>query len=1010
MAINDNVKLEDDILNFLNEITFKRCDNEEELRIEFQNQLNIIARTLDLTKTHLIFKNETRLKEGRSDFLYGNTIIEYKRYNRLSNDKELSEAIKQLKEYMFDDKFKDFQMFGFIFDGVRLEHYLKTQNNEIKKIFDGKINVTNVKKLFNTIFENGIKQVSSINIQRDFAILSNGGILVEHNVVTNLLKEIYNLLKKRDNKKTELLYLEWEKLFKLSEKDNGKSLDVEKRIKIFTELIGSDIKKEEEYEVLFSLHTTLNIIIKLFLLKSTTTLKNVFMNIEYLEKYYKTNDIILVKEFLKKIENGKYFEQLNVINLVDGEFFSWYLSEKWNEELFKSLKKILMLIDNYDFDEIEVKDSMLGDLFKGLYENFIPKVVRHSFGEYHTPSYLVKYVLEVLKIKDEDYINKTFIDPCCGSGTFILELYNNKIKMLNKKIDFQDFLNGIVGVDINPISTLITKANIFINSINKVTFDISKKYEIPIYNCDSLYIPKQVNINGLDCYHYSLYTTSLQSQHKENIELFLPVELVKRKDFFNILEKLEEHIIDLDINKIMDEMKKYINNIDLIEEELKEIFLELIELEKKNLNSIWLKIFSNYFKLASYSNFDYIIGNPAWVRWGDLPEIYRENLKNNVEIKNIFSSDKNHGGIDLNFCALLTNKCCERWFNDKSKLAYLMPKSIIYNKSFEGFRKLIIKDNKKLEFNEIYDFSKCGEIFEGTGNLEFSLYIISNEKKGKYIPFNIVSKKEKEFKIEKQNKLLQLDKYIEENNFLEIETKDNVKEIEKFIGKCEYKFRKGVEAKAQMRFVFSEDIDETTAYFYPVIKEKKLYEVDKSRKIKLEKKYLNPLITSPMLKNGWNNLYVLFLYEYGNKQPLNLETIKQEAPNIYKWLDFNKEHLKKGSDYNNRIQQKPYWGLLRIGNYTFKDRFVCIRDNTSLNPNIITKIKTHWKEMKMPIFDGHISYISYSKNIKDDLTEKESEYIFNILTNKLVLKIILNSQSSRSISSNIPIKINFYKK
>ena len=241
------------------------------------------------------------------------------------------------------------------------------------------------------------------------------------------------------------------------------------------------------------MHTTLNIIIKLFLLKSTTTLKDLFLNIEYLEKYYKTNDIILVKEFLKKIENGKYFEQLNVINLVDGEFFSWYLSEKWNEEMFKSLKKILMLIDNYDFGETEIKNTMLGDLFKGLYENFIPKVVRHSFGEYHTPSYLVKYVLEVLKIKNEDYINKTFIDPCCGSGTFILELYNNKMKALNKKTDFQDFLNGIVGVDINPISTLITKANIFINSINKVTFNINKKYEIPIYNCDSLYVPKQVN-------------------------------------------------------------------------------------------------------------------------------------------------------------------------------------------------------------------------------------------------------------------------------------------------------------------------------------------------------------------------------------------------------------------------------------------------------------------------------------------------------------------------------------
>ena len=69
MDINNDVKLEEDILNFLNEITFKKCDNEEELRIEFQNQFNIIARTLDLTKTHLIFKNETRLKDGRSDFL-----------------------------------------------------------------------------------------------------------------------------------------------------------------------------------------------------------------------------------------------------------------------------------------------------------------------------------------------------------------------------------------------------------------------------------------------------------------------------------------------------------------------------------------------------------------------------------------------------------------------------------------------------------------------------------------------------------------------------------------------------------------------------------------------------------------------------------------------------------------------------------------------------------------------------------------------------------------------------
>lgn len=902
-------------------------------------------------------------------------------------------------------------MYGFIFDGITLEYYIKNQNNEVNQIFDGILDIKNAIILFDTIFENGIKEISSMNITRDFAVLSNGGTIIKDNTSLKLLRNIYELLTKKENKKTKLLYLEWEKLFKLSEKDKGKSSDIEKRIKIFSELIGKDIKKEDEYKVLFSLHTTLNIIIKLFLVKASNSLKELFLSVKTLENYYKTNEILKVKNFMSEIENGEYFKQLNIVNLVDGDFFSWYLSEEWNEDLFENLKKTIMMIDNYEIDDREIRNNMLGDLFKGLYENFIPKVVRHSFGEYHTPSYLVKYVLKEMRITDREYLEKSFIDPCCGSGTFILELYNNKMKFLNKKIDFQVFLNGIVGIDINPISTLITKANIFINSINKVSFDIRKKYEIPIYNCDSLYIPEKIKIKGVECYHYSLYTTTLQSESEDNIKLLLPVELVRREDFFEILNQLEEYIIDLDIKKIMTELKKYITDFKLIEEELENNFMNLINLEKKGLNSIWLKIFSNYFKLACYEEFDYIVGNPAWVRWGDLPEIYRENLKNNIDIKNIFSSDKNSGGVDLNFCALLTNKCCERWFNDNSKLGYLMPKSIIYNKSFEGFRKLIIRNNVKLKFEKIYDFSKCGEIFEGTGNLEFSLYIISNKTSNdeKYITYNILKKEDEKFEIFRRNKLISFEKYTSENNFLELKEKEKIEDYEKYIGNCQYQFRKGVEAKAPMRFVFAENIDKETAYFYPMVKNRKLYEVDKNRKIKLEKRFLAPFITSPMLKNNWENLYVVLLYETGKKQPLELEKVKELAPNIYNWLELNKKELKNGSDYNSRIQNKPYWGLLRIGEYTFKERFVCIRDNTSLSPKIITKIKTHWNEMKTPIFDGHISYISYGKNINEVISKEESEYIFNILNKKEVTEIILNSQSSRSISSNIPIKINFFK-
>ena len=695
--------------------------------------------------------------------------------------------------------------------------------------------------------ENRKKEISSINIQQDFAILTNGGKKIKENVILEMLRNIYVLLENKQTKNNQFLYLEWENLFKLSEKDKKKENDVNKRIEIFKEMIGIDIKKEEEHKVLFSLHTTLNIIIKLFLVKSANSLNNLFSSLEKLEKFYKTNDISKLKQFMQKVENGEYFERLNIKNLNDGDFFSWYLFEEWNETFFKNLKKVIMLVDTYNVDNKNTENIISGDLFKGLYENFIPKIVRHSFGEYHTPSYLVKYVLERLKIKDEDYISKKFIDPCCGSGTFILELYNKKLKAIDKKIDFQDFLNGIAGVDINPLSVLITKANIFINSINKVTFDVDKKYEIPIYNCDSLFIPRKIKINEIECYSFSLKIVSVQ----EELELMLPVQLVRSKDFLNIFQKIEKYINELDIKKIQNELKKHIDNFKEIEKELEGKFINIIEIKRKNSNFKYFKTFYDYFKLASYQKFDYIVGNPAWVKWGDLPETYKENIKSNIDISNILSSDKNYGGVDLNFCAILANKCCERWFDKNSKLAYLMPKSVIYNNSFEGFRKLIIKNNEKLKFEEIDDFSKCGEIFEGTGNLEFALYIVSRKENDKsdYIPFNILRKKEENFDIMYKNKLIPLGKYINKNNFLELKENENIKDFEKCIGTCEYKFRKGVGAKGPMKFVFYKNINENLAFFHPLVKKKKLYEIDKSRKIKLEKKFLFPLVTGPNAKN-----------------------------------------------------------------------------------------------------------------------------------------------------------------
>ncbi len=256
------------------------------------------------------------------------------------------------------------------------------------------------------------------------------------------------------------------------------------------------------------------------------------------------------------------------------------------------------------------------------------------------------------------------------------------------------------------------------------------------------------------------------------------------------------------------------------------------------------------------------------------------------------------------------------------------------------------------------------------------------------------------------------------NNFIIVDKKNAISKMSKHIGKFEYQFRKGVTAHYLMRlhFIKIDDKDNSLAHFYPYEKVGNRLQVNNRQIVKLEKKYIKPYVTAPMLQdNGydWENNYVIFPYETNEKQPMNEEILQKKCPYVYSYLCSISGSLNKGSQYNKRIQNiKESYGILRIGTYVYRKYFVCIRDNTKLAPNIITEIKTDWNTFETPLFDNHISYISEVErnNSKMGLDEKEANYILNKLQNKEVQYIIINSQDSRSISSRLPIKLPIMKK
>ena len=167
---------------------------------------------------------------------------------------------------------------------------------------------------------------------------------------------------------------------------------------------------------------------------------------------------------------------------------------------------------------------------------------------------------------------------------------------------------------------------------------------------------------------------------------------------------------------------------------------QLIDLEKDKWNGIWARIINNFLITAELGRFEIIIGNPPWIDWKNLPSGYRERIKSLCIDKNLFSGDHRTGGINLNVCALIASVSIENWLNDGGKLAFLMPKVIAFQQSYDGYRKFRF-GNVPRDFLAFYDWSRAGHPFYPITERFMTFVIGPKEARNEIIPVKCYIKK-----------------------------------------------------------------------------------------------------------------------------------------------------------------------------------------------------------------------------------------------------------------------------
>jgi hypothetical protein len=115
-------------------------------------------------------------------------------------------------------------------------------------------------------------------------------------------------------------------------------------------------------------------------------------------------------EEISNILNGEFFKGQRIANFLEEDFFSWIAREGAEATALEISKKLLSLLLRYNLNEFSE------DVLKALYQELVDPEARHDLGEYYTPDWLARRMVD--KVLEENPRYSVLATPPVAQGHF----------------------------------------------------------------------------------------------------------------------------------------------------------------------------------------------------------------------------------------------------------------------------------------------------------------------------------------------------------------------------------------------------------------------------------------------------------------------------------------------------------------------------------------------------------------------------------------------------------------
>jgi len=492
---------------------------EEDLRIGFEKLLDPMLKSIGvelLPKYERLGEEAKTIYRGRPDAVHGQVIIEYEPPEAFSSERAVIHAHEQLVGYMeataqahkLDPINLLNRIIGVGFDGesiffVQYQGKKNGKSAKIERAFFTRFGLY----LFNT--------ESARTLLTYLRALARLPLNAEHlaerfgpksKIAPLAVSAFADALEHWGNPRIQVFFKEWKRLFGIVYGEQFSRHQAEEAI-VLAQLYS--VGKETDFqELLFAVHTYFALLMKLIAGELLTLRETAFSSSLSNQLTHTSKEELQTQ--LADIEEGSIYAKRGLTNFLEGDFFRWYL-DAWSPRLEEAIREIARGLSEFEPATTTIDPEATRDLLKKLYQYLVPQEVRHKLGEYYTPDWLAELLLN--EVGYDGNTLKRFLDPACGSGTFLV-LAIQRAKEYGQKHKEPPLETGkrivanIWGFDLNPLAVIASRTN-YLFALGDLAHEL-RYLEIPVYLADSVLWPEksgQMKLNFVGGEHVNIPTS-----------------------------------------------------------------------------------------------------------------------------------------------------------------------------------------------------------------------------------------------------------------------------------------------------------------------------------------------------------------------------------------------------------------------------------------------------------------------------------------------------------------------